>query len=229
MKSYTGKDARLWSIASGVIATLAAAFSAEILLLNILEQMKMSSMYGSKMGLDGVLYLIVFPIIEIASMGLCAVYAYTFYGKKKPVSLGLSAALMGGLSTYYFLFAVLNIKPILEKQIPLYYFRSTMYLLASVVYIVIAVKYLANFNMNIRVLTVALVVTRITEYFGPMLFGYRHVLSGSIVFRLTYVIPFLIFAFFCPVDNIVANTETGSHVREQAPKDQSLHLAQENE
>jgi len=151
--------------------------------------------------------LLLDPLATIAAMILCAIHIFAFYGKKKNTIWGVSAVLIAGAKFYYCsslitgieVFSSWNEENLYSELIELYTFSLVSYLIIGLIFVIIALKYLfAKNKLNIRAFPIIAIVVTILSNIIPHITWVHFDLSMlSLFFGWLYIVPFLLFIFFC--------------------------------
>jgi len=211
------KRARRFGIASGIVAILVGSPPIVGLMIAFVTL--------SRYWVEGFLILfgfIIYPMVTMVTMGLCAFYFLSLYGKQKSMLLGISAALLAAARIFSSLGSALFIMRSLRFDF-VYTFILFTEILYAAIFTIMAVTYFSKKpSVNIKIFPIiAIVVAAITPFIIHIIRGNFNFSIWSLIADWIYIaplIPFLLFSLFCPIANMNSINNT-SLLRSDEQKD----------
>ena len=140
--------------------------------------------------------------IIIAAMIAFAIYVFVFFGKKKSPLLGISAI----LAAVFIIFASVRIILIMSGyglRLPPSTVRTLIFrIIIGIIIVILAIHYFKRITLIAKLLPI--VAFALTIFFPTGLSGFNLMvfeLSFIRILSSLYLIPFLLFGFFCPLSH----------------------------
>ena len=147
-------------------------------------------------------WVLIRPLTIMIAMILCAFYAFVYYDRKQSHLFGISAII---IALWYFFTLMMSVvfRMRFSSFTTSYILDTLANTLIIINFVVISLKCFNKIKFNIKIMPVITIVITVSttillsiidNYFSAAIFI-------DVVYDASFIVPFLIFILFCPIDN----------------------------